>query len=216
MKTRLLSFVFCIILSINVLQGQETENQENPNSVLLDFSVGISNNFMPTLSLKGIYSHKYNEHFALGVGTGIYYNSYKEEDIESFSLDLPLFVNIKGNIIKKKESSKISPYYSLSAGYFFNVMKAKDEYVVIKDVNYYGENNSYQITSLKYYEGLFFAPEIGININDMYIGIEFLCGTYKNEIHRNYIYPYMTSQEDTSSYNKSPSYVTSIKFVQKL
>lgn len=211
MKTRLLSFIICIILSINVLQSQE-----KPNSVLLDFSVGVSNNFMPVLSLKGIYSHKYNEHFALGVGTGIYYNSYKEEDIKSFSLDLPLFVNIRGNSTKKKESGKVSLYYSLSAGYFFNVMKASDEYVVIKGIDYYGENNSYQITSLKYYEGLFFAPEIGININDMCIGIEFLYGTYKNEVHKNYIYPYMTSQEDSSSYNKSPSYITSIKFVQKL
>lgn len=208
---KLLFLITCIFFSVNISFAQDTlQKKQKNNSVLIDISAGISNKFTTTLSLKAIYSHKYNDHFSIGVGTGIYYNSYKEAETKSFSLDLPLFVNIRGDISKRKETSKIVPYYSLNAGYLFNVLKAKDEYITMSN------NDSYQTTSLKYYEGLFFAPEIGININDIYIGFEFLYGTSKNEIHKNYLYPHLTSGKDESSYNTVSSYIFSLKFVNKL
>lgn len=219
MKIKLL-FLAILLLSANISHAQDSlQKNKNDNSVFIDISAGISKQSTPSLSIKGIYSHKYNEQFLIGVGTGIYYNSYMERNTHTYSIDLPIFINIRGdiNLINVKKSGNITPYYSFSIGYFFNIMSAINEYTIISQSNdFYGANNSYQIRYINYYEGLYFAPEIGININDIYIGAEFLYGSSKNEIHKNYLYPYLTYDKDSSSYNTTISYIISLKFVQKL
>lgn len=207
MKTRLIVFIICFSLA-SVMQAQE---KDKSNSFLLSASAGISGEFKPALSLKVIYSHEYNYFFAIGVGTGVNYQNYRSQnEIDSYSLDLPVFVNIRGNF-KSNSSSKVMPYYSLNFGLFFNLMKSDYECTVMKPtVGDY--NGSYTEKILRYYEGLFLAPEIGISINNICIGVEFLYGTTKEEQYIDYIY----YTNDISSYKSKPSYVVSLKFVQKL
>lgn len=207
MKRKSIIFIICALLA-NVMQAQETmQKHEKDNSFLLDIAVGISNEHRPAFAFKGIYSHRYNHNFAFGVGSGIHYNSYELVESESYSLDLPLFINIRGNI-KSKGMNKVYPYYSLSLGLFFGVVKANDEYVV--SVN---GSDPYQRSTIAYYDGLFFTPELGININDFFIGVEFLYGTREKEYHT---YHLSNTERDVSVYETEPSYIISLKFAQRL
>ena len=155
MKTRLIVFIICFSLA-SVMQAQE---KDKSNSFLLSASAGISGEFKPALSLKVIYSHEYSYFFAIGVGTGVNYQNYRSQnEIDSYSLDLPVFVNIRGNF-KSNSSSTVMPYYSLNFGLFFNLMKSDYECTVMKPtVGDY--NGSYTEKILRYYEGLFLAPSV--------------------------------------------------------
>ena len=206
MKTRLIVFIICFSLA-SVMQAQV---KDKSNSFLLSASAGISGEFKPALSLKVIYSHEYNYFFAIGVGTGVNYQNYRlQNEIDSYSLDLPVFVNIRGNF-KSNSSSTVMPYYSLNLGMFFNLMKVDDEYLVAKSTQPM-LNGSY-CKHARYYEGLFLSPEIGVSIKDMSLGIEFLYGTLKEEQQ----FSYSTSNFVMSEGNTNPSYVISFKFTQKL
>ena len=206
MKAKLIVFIICVSLA-SVMQAQV---KDKSNSFLLSASAGISGEFKPALSLKVIYSHEYNYFFAIGVGAGAHYQNYRlQNEIDSYSLDLPVFVNIRGNF-KSNSSSKVMPYYSLNLGMFSNLMKVDDEYLVVKSTQPM-LNGSYCKHS-KYYEGLFLSPEIGVSIKDMSLGIEFLYGTLKEEQQ----FSYSTSNLVRFEENTKPSYVISFKFTQKL
>lgn len=220
MKTKTFALSVCFLLMINVVIAQEENKQAKEKSVLLDISAGIDSKFNPALSLKGIFSNKLNEHLSLGAGTGFYYNGHKEDNFNSFSINLPLFVNVRGNIISS-ETNNIVPYYSLNVGYFFSLVKGKDEFVCDME-SYHVEglqdlyDDSYQQRSLRYMEGLFFALELGLSFNDMCIGIEFLYGSMEKEEHRIYIASPATSNKNYSEYLSEPMCITTLKFVQKI
>ncbi len=220
MKTKIFTLSVCFLLMANVVVAQDENKQAKEKSVLLDISAGVDTKFNHVLSLKGIFANEFNEHLSLGAGTGFYYNGHKEDNFNSFSINLPLFINIRGNIISS-ETNNIVPYYSLNVGYFFSLVKGDDEYVCDMEP-YHVEglqdlyDDSYQHRSMRYMGGLFFAPELGLSFNNMCIGIEFLYGTMEKEEHRVYIAFPATSNKNYSAYLSEPMYIITLKFVQKI
>lgn len=206
MKTKLLSTLVCLYMLTNISFAQE-------NNVLIDISAGMTKHLNFAMSFKGIYSHSYNEHFALGGGTGVLYNNQVEStngnNYEDFSLEIPIVVNIRGNIIK--ETKNMMPYYSLSVGYIYPIKKAKYEYLTI------GGNESYENhTVIKYNEGFFAAPEFGVTFNDMSIGVEIMYGMESYSENRVEYYDAGLFIEETYKTESQPIYVINFKFIQKI
>lgn len=205
MKTKLLSLFFCLFILGGVSYAQET-------SFLIDMSAGMNQSHNASMSLRGLVSYCINEHVALGAGTGIWYNYRESSEYQvysDFSLELPVFVNVRGNILKN--NGGVTPYYSVSAGLLSPIKRAKYEYSYrdgeINDPNVY-----FFTRQNEYYKGFFVAPELGVVLNDMSFGVEFMygpdnCIDTKEEVHFTY---YSVFSDSTSEIN-GKSYVISLK-----
>ncbi len=112
--------------------------------------------------INAIFGYEFNNHFALGVGTG--FNSSRRFDLDEDQMNnLPFYINIHGDIFK----AKTSLYYSLDLGFMLPLKKAYDFY--------------YYDTIECYYRGLMISPEIGVRTNNCYFGINCLiANTYEN------------------------------------
>lgn len=112
--------------------------------------------------INAIFGYEFNNHFALGVGTG--FNSSRRFDLDEDKMNnLPFYINIHGDIFK----AKTSLYYSLDLGFMLPLKKAYDFY--------------YKDTIECYYRGLMISPEIGVRTNNCYFGINCLiANTYEN------------------------------------
>lgn len=99
---------------------------------------------------QGVFGYECNNHFALGVGMGLNITDY---------LNIPIYINLRGDITKKPIIKNITPYYSVDFGYNFPITE-------------------YRHYNRRYNKGILFAPEIGVRINNFYIGADFLITTH--------------------------------------
>lgn len=205
MKTKLLSLLFCLFILGGVSHAQVT-------SFLIDMSAGMNQYHKTSMSLRGLFSYSINEHVAFGAGAGIWY-SYRESsefnDYSDFSLELPVFVNVRGNILKN--NGGVTPYYSVSAGFLSPLKKAKYEFSH-HDANM--QPDAYLVYRINEYDkGLFFAPELGVIISDMSFGVEFMYGASNCVDTRSELYIYNgLAGSGTNSVIKDASYIISLKF----
>ena len=206
MKTKLLSLLFCLFILGGVSHAQET-------SFLIDMSAGMNQSHKTSMSLRGLFSYSINEHVAIGAGAGILYN-YREsreyQGYSDFSLELPVFVNVRGNILKN--NGDVTPYYSISAGLLSPIKKAKYEYSY-RDETIHGPDGYFFTRENEYDKGFFIAPELGVVLNDMSFGIEFMYGAdncidTKEEVH----YSDLAVFTDSTSKINGKSYVISLKY----
>lgn len=206
MKTKLLSLLFCLF----ILGGVVSHAQET--SFLIDISAGINQSHKTSMSLRGLFSYSFNEHVAIGAGAGIWYNyreSIEYKGYSDFSLELPVFVNVRGNILENNGS--VTPYYSVSAGFLSPLKKAKYDFSR-HDANMQAE--AYVVYRIDEYDrGLFFAPELGIIISDMSFGVEFMYGASNCVDTKSLLYIYGgLGGSGTNSVINEASYVISLKF----
>lgn len=132
----------------------------------------------PSLNINGVAGYEFNNHIALGAGIGLAY--------VDGTINLPIFVNVRGDITNKEIANGITPYYSIDFGY---------SVCTLKDGGY------------EYNEGMIFTPEFGIKIrNKYYLGIDFLFTTYHNRS-RFYDYYY---------YYEEGNMIISLKFGYKI
>ncbi len=176
MKQKLLLLLSLFVL-INVGYAQKD------NVAYLDLNVGKSQSEDMVFSLKGIYSHPYNEYFSLGGGVGLMgvnrilsgtWNLPEfvmDEVLKDYSIEIPLFVNFRGRVPIGK--SPVVPYYSFSFGYMFSLKSAMSEFA-FKEV---GWDNEYMVLRVnESSKGLFYAPEVGVSIGKVYVGVEYMFG----------------------------------------
>lgn len=155
-----LSLLLSLFLMTNISFAQT-------NRGYLEVSAGTTKSMELTMSLKGIFSHFKNEHLSIGGGLGLSYANHTINDKnKDYSIELPVFLNVRGNITKI--ATKKILYYSVSAGYTFPLKKALIEYS-------YTSNEKYNvIKSYSYNNGLFFAPELGISYKRLSFGAEIM------------------------------------------
>ena len=185
---------------------------------------GISRNGLDggyQYKINAIFGYEFNNHFSLGVGTGFNNGARKTFIMISMKKDwvgtgfnngarktlfyhygtfmakmsnLPLYINIHGDIFK----AKTSLYYSLDLGFMLPLKKA-----------YYNDNDNINIDSNYYecyYKGIIISPELGVRINNCYLGINCLiANTYKN-----YVFPHWYVED------KFKEFIFSIKFGYKI
>ena len=135
---------------------------------------------------QGVFGYECNNHFAFGVGMGLNITGYS---------NFPVYINLRGDITKKPIIKNITPYYSVDFGYIYPITE------------YHKFNYS------RYNDGIFFAPEIGVRINNFYIGADFLFTTnhyiyYDYDYYYNYFYNRKERQ--------NPNLVLSLKFGYKI
>lgn len=120
-----------------------------------------------TLNLQAVFGYEFNNHFAIGVGTGFdnyYYFDYGGfrglygyvYDKRKLTSSIPLYINIHGDFSKHRTTA----YYNLDLGVHMPIIKAL--------------GRTYSKIPLKYYyKGFFVSPEIGIRFNNCYLGANF-------------------------------------------
>ncbi len=189
MKIRLFTLLATIFLLTNVTFGQSvgeyrvrkaeiiTKKIEKPKVIRENNPDRRGFFIMPEIEVGGIVAHgldggyqykinaifgyEFNNHFALGVGTG--FNSSRRFVLDEDQMNnLPFYINIHGDIFK----AKTSLYYSLDLGFMLPLKKAYDFY--------------YNDTIECYYRGLMISPEIGVRTNNCYFGINCLIANYEN------------------------------------
>ena len=186
----------------------------------LELSGGATRSLEPAVSIKGIFSHYKNHHFAIGGGLGFSYVSHTLNDDnfgipldnkgKDFSLEIPIFLNIRGNILKKEY--KVTPYYSVSAGYIYPLKKAVIEYS-------YTVNNIYNVVTRDgYNKGLYFAPEIGISYKRLPCGLEGMYGMSDCENNTRELYDYNAGAYISTQYltTEVPNLIFSFKITGRL
>lgn len=163
---------------------------------------GISRNGLDggyQYKINAIFGYEFNNHFSLGVGTGFNNGArktlfYHYGTFMAKMSNLPLYINIHGDIFK----AKTSLYYSLDLGFMLPLKKA-----------YYNDNDNINIDSNYYecyYKGIIISPELGVRINNCYLGINCLiANTYKN-----YVFPHWYVED------KFKEFIFSIKFGYKI
>lgn len=122
-----------------------------------------------TWNVQGIFGYEFNNYLSIGIGTGL--TSLELYD----NINIPLFVNIRGDITKKD----ITPYYSIDCGY--SLCLNTDGY---------------------FQEGVIISPELGIRIRKYYIGCEFLITEYHREWYDYYGYMYLEDYATCNLYLK--------------
>lgn len=187
MKVRLLTLLAIIFLLGNVsfaqgvgaYKAKRTELVKKKNlapqrqglfimpEVGADFSVGWMDS---GLSLQALFGYEFNNHFALGIGTGV---------IGSSDLDYiisPLFLSIHGDFSKHKTTA----YYRLDIGTMIPIKKEEWSISHYHD-HYYGYDKNY-----RYIKGFTLSPEVGIRANNCYIGIRCTIATVRSERYCSY------------------------------
>lgn len=208
---------FTLLLSLFVIANISFAQD---NRGYLEISAGATKSFEPAVSIKGIFSHYKNEHFSIGGGLGFSYVNHTLNDDNfgipldnkdnDYSLEIPIFLNIRGNITKKE--SKVIPYYSVSAGYIHPLKKAVVEYS-------YTINNIYSVVTRDgYNKGLFFAPEIGISHKRLSYGVEVMYGMSDCTNNSRELYDYNAGAYISTQYltTEVPNIIISLKITGRL
>ena len=124
---------------------------------------------LSTLNLQAVFGYEFNNHFAIGVGTGFdnyyYFDNVGYRGLYGYVYDkrkltssIPLYINIHGDFSRHRTTA----YYSLDLGVHMPIIKAL------------GSTWGYKGIPLKYYcKGFFVSPEIGIKFNNCYLGANF-------------------------------------------
>lgn len=144
--------------------------------VMPEIEVGSAGHLgLDAYKVNAIFGYEFNNHFSLGVATGFNSTRYKPYyDVLKIGTisNLPLYVNIHGDMFK----GKTSLYYSLDLGFMLPLKKYFDDHY---DYYYIGYEEYYYIVyEENYYKGLMISPEIGIKINKCYCGINLLIANY--------------------------------------
>ena len=210
---KLLSLLLPLFMIANISFAQN-------NRGYLEVSAGATKSMEMAISLKGIFSHFKSEHFSIGGGLGFCYVNHilnydnfgipLDNKGNDFSLEIPIFMNIRGNITKKE--SKVIPYYSISAGYICPFKKAVIEYS-------YTINNIYSVVTRDgYNKGLFFAPEIGISHERLSYGVEVMYGMSDCTNNSRELYDYNAGAYISTQYitTEVPNIIISLKITGRL
>lgn len=140
---------------------------------IINFNEGINFN------LQAVFGYEFNNHFALGVGTG--FNNYNPNDhyyseyYDRLTTSIPLYINIHGDFSKHVTTA----YYSLDLGVQMPIRKAiGNERVYHEYYDEYYDGYIYDYTNVTcktFFRGFFISPEIGIRFNSCYLGINYTC-----------------------------------------
>ena len=210
---KLLSLLLPLFMIANISFAQN-------NRGYLEVSAGATKSMEMAISLKGIYSNFKNDHFSIGGGLGFSYVNHTLNDDNfgipldnkgnDFSLEIPIFMNIRGNITKKE--SKVIPYYSISAGYICPLKKAVIEY------SYTVENTYSVVTRSSYNKGLYFAPEIGLSHKKLSYGVEVMYGMSDCTNNSRELYDYNAGAYISTQYitTEVPNIIISLKITGRL
>ncbi len=135
MKIRIFTLLAAIFLLSNVSWGQVGEyrvrktetitkkiekpkvvRENNPQRegffVITEAGLGFDYWVEIALHLHGTIGYEFNNHLALGIGTGF--------DFGENEVGIPLYVNLRGDITKKPIFNGITPYYGFDFGYKFS------------------------------------------------------------------------------------------------
>lgn len=134
--------------------------------------------------INAIFGYEFNNHFSLGVGAG--FNStnisnYQKEKIN----DLPLYMNIHGDMFK----AKTSLYYSLDLGVAIPMKKAG---ILLN--YYYDDYRDHYCYEELYHKGLMISPEIGVRTNNCYFGINCLIAKTHQYWYEDVVYDYSSEE----------------------
>lgn len=164
--------------------------------------------------INAIFGYEFNNHFSLGVGAGFNSTNISNYQKEKMN-DLPLYMNIHGDMFK----AKTSLYYSLDLGVAIPMKKAG------KLLNYYyydyynDDYRDYYRYEELYHKGLMISPEIGVRTNNCYFGINCLIAKTHRCWYEDVVYDYSSEEmmsgrlvNDETSYD----YTLSIKFGYKI
>ena len=210
---KLLSLLLPLFMIANISFAQN-------NRGYLEVSAGATKSMEMAISLKGIYSNFKNDHFSIGGGLGFCYVNHilnydnfgipLDNKGNDFSLEIPIFMNIRGNITKKE--SKVIPYYSISAGYICPLKKAVIEY------SYTVENTYSVVTRSSYNKGLYFAPEIGLSHKKLSYGVEVMYGMSDCTNNSRELYDYNAGAYISTQYitTEVPNIIISLKITGRL
>lgn len=210
---KLLSLLLPLFMIANISFAQN-------NRGYLEVSAGATKSMEMAISLKGIYSNFKNDHFSIGGGLGFSYVNHTLNDDNfgipldnkdnDYSLEIPIFMNIRGNITKKE--SKVIPYYSISAGYICPFKKAVIEY------SYTVENTYSVVTRSSYNKGLYFAPEIGLSHKKLSYGVEVMYGMSDCTNNSRELYDYNAGAYISTQYitTEVPNIIISLKITGRL
>ena len=210
---KLLSLLLPLFMIANISFAQN-------NRGYLEVSAGATKSMEMAISLKGIYSNFKNDHFSIGGGLGFSYVNHTLNDDNfgipldnkdnDYSLEIPIFMNIRGNITKKE--SKVIPYYSISAGYIYPFKKAVIEY------SYTVENTYSVVTRSSYNKGLYFAPEIGLSHKKLSYGVEVMYGMSDCTNNSRELYDYNAGAYISTQYitTEVPNIIISLKITGRL
>ena len=214
MKQKLFALLFSLFVFSNISYAQ------NKHNGYIDFSVGKTQTHDINISVKGIYSHPYNEYFSLGFGAGLMetyhslidnqqFTNLPKEITQDVSIEVPVFANFRGYVAIGK--SKVVPYYSVNVGYLISIKPASTTFG-------YSESNNrstiYEINAIN--EGLFFTPELGVSFNKIHLGLEYTFGinNYYEISSEKYLGSFLVEHNNYS--NNSPMGIFSIKLVYLL
>lgn len=222
MKTKLLALLFSLFVLFNI------SNAQNKHEGYIDFSLGRTQTHDINVSIRGIYSHPYNEYFSLGVGAGLMgthrtltdseiysYISHLIGDVyKDYSMEIPLFVNFRGRI--PIGQMNIAPYYSFSFGYMLSLKPAEEDFA-IREFHGISDFDGHAVLRVdEFSKGLFFAPELGISFGKTYIGVEYMFGLNNyHEVTTEYYYNNNYSSDNFYSEDTTIN-VFSIKFIGHL
>lgn len=159
--------------------------------------------------INAIFGYEFNNHFSLGVGAGFNSTTWKFRDNHNLVIrkmnDLPLYMNIHGDMFK----AKTSLYYSLDLGVA----------VPMKKVKYLSPYSGYYLYIEEYHKGLMISPEIGVRTNNCYFGINCLIAKTHFYLYENVVYDYSSQEmmsgrlvDNDTNYTRIPS----IKFGYKI
>lgn len=128
--------------------------------------------------INAIFGYEFNNHFSLGVGAGFNSTTWEIRDNHNLEIrkmnDLPLYMNIHGDMFK----AKTSLYYSLDLGVAIPMKKVK---YLLSSPGLYTE---------VYHKGLMISPEIGVRTNNCYFGINCLIAKTHFYLYDNVVYDY--------------------------
>ena len=217
MKVKILILLAAIFLLCNVSSAQgvgaykakktEVVKKRKPVSqregffIMPEIEVG-SIVIVDRYKINAIFGYEFNNHFALGIGTGFNSIYIHKESIWLKTGDklnnLPLYINIHGDVFK----AKTSLYYSLDMGFMLPLKKLYYSY------DFYDVGNNYVCYYEYYFKGLMITPEIGVRINNCYLGVNCMIA---NDYH-NYVLP----NGSGSGFGMYEEFIFSIKFGYKI
>lgn len=112
-----------LLLSISLVQYGYSQ-RKNPADIGVNYQLTLESGLLYDLTDQGgvanfdiINGIQFNNFISAGLGAGIRYETYEDSYYGTASLTwFPVFVDLRGNILR----SKITPYWSFSAGYSFS------------------------------------------------------------------------------------------------
>ena len=113
--------VSALLLSLSTIQAQQFQSKCYRGNVDAGYSIGIGDYDFGRVEINTSHGYQFNPYFFLGAGTGVHFmSSYKTEgmdvalDQRESQVDIPVFANIRCNILDKK----LSPFIDVKGGTF--------------------------------------------------------------------------------------------------